>query len=179
MADPTPIKRPTKFSDVADYFEKLAENHVEINHTNTEKHFFRLELDELLTALPTTANFPALILEGYDIALSDPLSDNAMKKRNGAFVLMEHLPDPGDYQDIDEKWDFLEEIADDIIALMKEDSKDRTNPAKLPIRSIDLDSITGTLFISGNTIGIRYTYAIEGRFNSEVNTKKWKHLQNG
>ena len=41
----------SKFSDLIQYFRTLATQHVDIGHSLTDKHFYRFELDEVLTGL--------------------------------------------------------------------------------------------------------------------------------
>ena len=40
-----------KFADLVSYFENLATNHKALNHGKDEKHFFRYELEEMLTGM--------------------------------------------------------------------------------------------------------------------------------
>ncbi|NQU53584.1 MAG: hypothetical protein HQ522_13705, partial [Bacteroidetes bacterium] len=55
-----------KFSDLITYFENLARKHKSILHTDTDKHFFRMEIDEVLAGINRTdVAYPMLILEGY------------------------------------------------------------------------------------------------------------------
>ncbi len=161
----------TKFSAVIAYFEQLATDHVQIQHSPTSKHFARLELDEVVTGIQSRIKFPLLVLEGYSFSLRDPKSDNVMKQRSGAFMLLTHVKDKGDYNLIHETWDFLEEIGDDIIARMKQDKR---NPAS-PIRNFNFDSVEGSLisFDANMLYGIRYTYDIETSFPAMVDPDKW------
>ena len=73
----------SKFSDLIQYFRTLATQHVDIGHSTTDKHFYRFELDEVLTGLKKV-NYPALILEGYRYSLTDKQSDNVLKERSGS-----------------------------------------------------------------------------------------------
>ena len=43
-----------KFTDLISYFENLARRHKSIAHTDSEKHFFRMELDEVLGGINRT-----------------------------------------------------------------------------------------------------------------------------
>ena len=55
-------------SDYIAYFKNLAEKHVDIAHTSDEKHFFRMESTEILNGLTSEINWPAMVLEAYDIS---------------------------------------------------------------------------------------------------------------
>ncbi len=164
-------ERSTKFSAIVAFFKMLAEKHVSIKHSETEKHFFRLEMDEVMTSLPEIACFPLLIMESYRYNLHDFKSDNPIKKREGAFMLMEKISDPGDFDEIHAKLDQLEEIGDDIIARIKAEKRELLSP----VRDFNISTVEATIisFMGPNTIALRYTYEIDSRFNDDVNPAKW------
>ena len=108
------MQKQDKFSDLVIYFETLASEHKEIQHLPEKKHFYRFELDEVLSGI-NNINYPALILEGYSISFKDNKSDNVLKTREGAFMLIDYVNDIGDYNKIHEVWDKLESIGDDIL----------------------------------------------------------------
>lgn len=164
-------ERNTKFSAIVAFFEKLAKEHVAIQHSDTQKHFFRLELDEVFTSLPQSAKFPLFVLESYAYSLSDNKSDNFMKVRTGAFMIIEKVTDIGNFNQIHQKWDDLEEIGDDIIARIRQEKR----TANSPVRNFNVDSVEANLIMNGgnNTVAIRYTYELESRFDEVVNPDKW------
>lgn len=165
------MPKPTNFSDIVAYFRQLAIDHTEINHTDDEKHFYRFEVDEVLSGI-NGIHYPALILEGYKFGFADQKSDNPVKKRHGAFILLDHVGDPGDYEKIHAKWDWLEEIGDDIIARIKADKRVPTSP----VRDFDLESVDGQLLATemGNHYGIRFSFTIDCRYSWDVNPEKWR-----
>lgn len=165
------MQKGKKFSEIVDYFKSLAQKHIEIKHTEQEKHFFRYELDEVLAGKPAGMNYPALILEGYGFKFKDDKSDNLAKQRTGAFILAKNISDPGDHNYIHQVWEELEEIADDILSKMR---KDKRNPDS-PIRHFNLESAEGTLIANefGDLYGLRITYEIECHFSTEVDESKW------
>jgi len=163
----------SKFSDLIAYFETLATEHVSIRHSSSEKHFFRFEIDEVLAGLNRTdISFPLLILEGYSFDFTDNKSDNIIKNRSGAFVLLGKVTDPSDYSAVHEIWDDLEEIGDDIIARIRSDKQDRLVPV---VRNFHPESVKASLIMNeiGNHAGIRYTFTISSPLNIEVDTEKW------
>lgn len=165
------MQKDPKFSALVAYFEQLAREHVKIQHSNQKKHFFRFELDEVLTGKAARMNYPAFILEGYRFDFIDRMSDNPVKVRHGAFILAQHISDPGDYEYIHAVWDELEEIADDILVRMKADKR---NPAS-PIRHFDIDTVEGTIIATelGGLYGIRITYSVNCAFSFDVDKTKW------
>jgi hypothetical protein len=161
-----------KFSDLVSYFEKLASEHKEIKHTSAKKHFYRFELDEVITALCSNINYPALILEAYDFNYGDSQSDNIMKHRSGAFILIDKVPDQGDYNRIHEVWDKMEQIGDDILVRMRADKASRNEPA---VRDFNISASEGVPFSvkSLGQYGVRFTFTLKSAVNNEIDTTRW------
>ena len=162
----------SKFSDIVGYFSKIASQHLQIGHTDSERHFYRFEIEEVFTGLKKI-NFPALILEGYRYQFRDNKGDHVMKERTGAFMLIGHLNDIGYYDAMHELWDKLEEICDDIIARIKADKR---NPEATAVRDFDLNSVEVTLLANeqDKNYGIRCTFTIASPRPMEVDLTKWK-----
>lgn len=153
-----------KFLDLVSYFKALSEQHVDL------KGFYRYELEEVLTEV-NDLKVPCLILEGYKFGFKDNKSDNILKTRSGAFILLDNVADAGDYDAVHKCWDDLEAIGDDILARMKQDKRTGVSP----VRSLDFESIEGGLLASelNNYYGIRFTFDMDCAFNADVNPEKW------
>jgi len=153
------------------YFRTLAAQHVAIGHSSAEKHFYRIELEEILSGLKNVS-YPALILEGYRYSLQDKQSDNILKNRTGAFCLVDHLTDPGDFDGIDTIYDNMEAICDDILARIKADKR---NPDVGVVRNFDLESVEVALIANRNdrNYGIRCTYRVSAPLDNDVDPSKW------
>jgi hypothetical protein len=161
------------FSELIAYFEWIARNHVGIQHTDNEKHFFRFELDEVLNGINrTNVAYPMLALEAYSYNYTDNKSDNILKNRNGAFMLLDHCPDISDYENIHAIWDKLETIADDILIKIKTDKR---NPLTPVVRGFEFSSVDSGLIMNqmGNSIGIRITFTITSPVPSDVDGSRW------
>lgn len=161
------------FSELIAYFENIAKSHLDILHTETEKHFFRFELDEVLQGINRTdVAYPMLILEGYNYNYTDNNSDNILKNRSGAFILLDHCPDFSDYQKVHEIWDKLEAIADDILIRIKSDKR---NPAAKVVRGFEFSSVESNLIANeiGNAIGIRISFTMSSPVQTQVDKKRW------
>ena len=161
------------FSDLIIYFENLARRHVDIGHTNQEKHFFRMEIDEVLAGINRTdVNFPMLILEGYSFDFTDNNSDNLIKNRQGAFVLLDHISDASNYDTIHRVWDRLEQTGTEILVKIKADKRSRLVPV---VRRFEFSSVNASLIMNqmGNNIGIRFTYSIQSLTSTDIQSEKW------
>jgi len=161
----------TKFADLISYFQTIAETHLSILHTSTEKHFYRLEIDEVLSGL-SDINYPALILEAYSLSYSDNKSDNPLKTRSGAFILLDHVVDPNDFDTIHSNLDALEVIGDDIISKIRKDKRDST--IKI-VKDFKLDSVEVSTVsnIVGNDWGLRFEYELTSPVPLDYDATKW------
>lgn len=163
----------TKFSDLITYFENIARAHVDILHTDSEKHFFRMEIDEVLAGINRSdVNYPMLILEGYSFDFTDNRSDNLLKNRQGAFILLGHVADISDYNAIHETWDKMEEIGTDILIKIRADKRESSVPV---VRDFNFDNVSASLLMNeiGNGVGIRFRYTITSPTDTDINTNKW------
>ena len=163
----------TKFSDLVTYFENIARLHKSIAHTESEKHFFRFEIDEVLAGLNRTdSEYPMLILEGYHYDFTDNRSDNILKNRRGAFTLLQKITDITDHDEIHQAWDDLEQIGDDILALIK---ADKYNPLTPVVRDFQFSSVDARTILNeiGNDAGIRYSFTLTSPAPADVDASRW------
>lgn len=163
----------SKFSQLVSYFETLARLHKDIGHTDTEKHFFRMEVDEVLAGINRTdVKYPFLILEGYSYDFTDNKSDNLLKNRRGAFMLIDHVSDSSDFGAIQTVWENMEEIGDELLVRIKADKR---NPLVAAVRDFDFSSVEAMLIaneMDGN-YGIRFTYTLTSPRTNEIDPTKW------
>jgi hypothetical protein len=161
-----------KFSDLVDYFEDIARKHILIKHTNNVKHFYRFELDEVLTGMCSDIKYPALILEAYDFNYAESNSDNIRKKRFGAFMLIDKVSDMKDFNRIHQVWDEMEQIGDDILVKMKADKESRLVPV---LRDFDINNCDGVP-LDVRTLGqfgVRFTFSLTSAINNNVDETRW------
>ena len=161
-----------KYSDLVDYFELIATQHVDILHSATEKHFYRFELDEVLTGLAAGINYPALILEAYDFNYQESTSDNIRKERSGAFMLIDVVKDLKDFDRIHEVWDEMEQIGDEILVRMKADKESRLYPV---LRGFDIGKCYGIPMSVAKLgqHGMRFSFSVECGVNGDIDISKW------
>lgn len=159
------------FTEINNYFEQIAQNHRMIAHSGLHKHFYRMELEEVLTMMKNI-NYPALILEGYRFDYTDQRSDNVLKNRSGAFILAGRVSDIGDYAAIHQLLDTLEAIGDQILARIR---ADKHNPLITAVRDFDLNSVTAVLILNEHdkVYGIRYNYTLVSARPMVVDPAQW------
>lgn len=161
-----------RFSDLVSYFEYLATNHKAIGHTASLKHFYRFELEEVLTASCMSINYPALILEGYDFSYQDAQSDNIIKTRTGAFIIIDKVKDLKNFNEIHAVWDRCEKIGDDILIRMRSDKRGRGIKV---LRGFDLSDSRGSIFgvKQLGQYGIRFEFALGCVVESDIDESVW------
>lgn len=161
-----------RFNEMVAYFENLARKHVSIKHSDFEKHFYRFELDEVLTGMCSDINYPAFILEAYNFNYSDSDSDNILKKREGAFILMDLVKDLKDYDKIHEVWDEMEAIGDDFLIKMREDKE---SGIVAVMNDFDIGSCQGIPFSVSKLgqHGIRISFNMDSDVNVNSDNSKW------
>jgi hypothetical protein len=163
----------TKFTDLISYFENIARSHKDIAHSDGEKHFFRMELDEVLAGISRTdVAYPMLVLEGYRFTFTDNRSDNILKNREGAFMLIDHVADASDYDAIHTKWDELEETGTEILRRLRADKQSREVEV---VRNFNIDSVEASLISNelDNNVGIRFSFGITSSVCGETDPAKW------
>lgn len=163
----------SSFSDLVTYFETLARQHKSIGHSDSEKHFFRFEIEEVLAGINRTdSEYPMLVMEGYNFDYTDNKSDNILKNRNGAFMLIDVVNDITDYDQVHEVWNRMESIGDDILARIKADKRNVLTPV---VRDFSFASVQAIPIINetGNNAGIRYTFSLVSPAPADVDPEKW------
>lgn len=161
-----------KFNLLVGYFEKLATLHKGILHSATEKHFFRFELEEMLTGMKSEMNYPAVVLEGYDFNFVDHDSDNLHKRVNCAFMILGKVADKGDWDAVHALWDSLEDIGDELVVRILADKRERQTEC---LAYFHASSITGAPITDMNMIhyGFRYAFELSWPLNNETDPEVW------
>lgn len=162
------------YSALSQYFENLAANHVAINHTAQEKHFFRIDAEEYLVGINTKVNYPFLSLESYDSGFNAPGNDNVAISRSIAFMLVDKYRQ-GDYNEMNDIYDRMEEIALDIINKINADQKENISLVRdFNYNSVQIQSLPpnpASLYT-----GVRVTMSFDSKYNTAVDSDKWKNL---
>jgi hypothetical protein len=164
-----------KQSEYEAYFRMLSENHVDIKHTNSDKHFYRMELDEVLLGTRGGVNSISCVLESYDFNLSDSNSDNVLKKRSGAFMIVGKVSDIGNFTAIAAMRDKCEQIGDDFIKMMYRHKVSKLVPL---MRYFDLNTVEAVFVDVKATkeYGMRFSFALESKEGNEIIANKWIDL---
>lgn len=160
-----------KFKDLIQYFEDLAKNHVSIQHSQLSKHFYRFEVEEVLNGL-RDINYPAMILESYTFDYRNSDADQQIKTRRGAFILIDHISDSGDFDKIYQTFETMEEIANDMILRIREDKAQKTVDV---LNGIDMNGFDGVPIAndSDQNYGVRVSFNITSVTANVVDNGIW------
>ena len=159
------------------YFRTIATNNKAIAHTNTEKHFYRIDISEVLEALRSDINYPALLLENHSGQIIDALSDNPKDSVNFGFAVVKAVDNRTDnYTDVENALSACHDICRQIISKMWKDAKRQDTI----VQSIDLNTVTyekvGPVF--DNCYGYRVSGSIIAKADIYFNTAEWNNEQN-
>ncbi|MEA3378041.1 MAG: hypothetical protein U9Q69_00215 [Nanoarchaeota archaeon] len=162
------------FTDYTDYFENIAKNLKAISHTEAEKHFYKTELEELLIGLQNTINYPALVLEGYDISFTDHGSDNFLKDRDGAFSILKMCNDPNDASKIYAIYESCEIIVNNILNIIKYHKEKKTHAV---VKDFEFSSVEVLPIANENGgYGMRCSFRLTSNYNTTLNLNLWKSV---
>ena len=84
-------------STYIEYFEKLAKEHKEILHSSSAKHFFMMDINELLSATNSMAKYPAIVLLKLSGKAIDKKEDNRLVAIEGGFLVLDHCKNIDDF----------------------------------------------------------------------------------
>ena len=92
------------------YIESLARSHKMVRHSDTDKHFFRGELEEFYMDLRNKVKFPAVIAESWEITFQE---EN--KKRETSFIIAAAYKESKNWDNIYAAIDLCERIGDEFL----------------------------------------------------------------
>lgn len=162
-----------RFNDVKDYFKKVATELKAIGHTETEKHYCRINMDEVFGGLKTVLKSPALILEAPDNFLTDEHSDNELKGTNIGFLVVKKTA-KGDFDAEDDALTEMETIVEDIISRLRKEHREYST-AGIISKSFQENTVrwnkVGPLWDGWH--GWRVTMQVANHIDLSYNSDKW------
>ena len=143
-------------SSYIEYFRKIAAEHKEING------FYMMDINEILDGLRSTVKYPALILENLSGSYMASNLDNPLEVINGGFLIIDHLPNPDDFQGEVVIIDRMMEIGHQVIARMLHDKMKCEPLAEKAIPGFDLNTVRFEAFgpILNNDFGLSFSFIL-------------------
>lgn len=150
-------------SSYIEYFRRLAAEHKDING------FYMMDINEILEGLRSTVKYPALILENISGSYLASNLDNPLEVINGGFLIIDHLPNPDDFQGEVVIIDRMKQIGHQVIARMLHDHLKCELLTIKAIPGFDVNSVTYELMgpVFDNDFGILYSFRLEDLLDLE------------
>lgn len=153
-------------SSYIEYFRRIATEHYEING------FYMMDINEILGGLRSTVKYPALILENLSGNYMASNLDNPLEVINGGFLIIDHLPNPDDFQGEVAIIDRMKEIGRQVIARMLQDKMKCELLAEKAIPGFDLNMVTFEVIgpVLDNDFGCLFNYSFiqNSRFDCDT-----------
>lgn len=152
----TKSKAMAEISSYIEYFRRLAAEHKEING------FYLMDINEILDGLRSTVKYPALILENISGSYVASNLDNTLEVINGGFLIIDHLPNPDDFQGEVAIIDRMKQIGHQVIAKILNDHLKCELLAEKAIPGFDINSVTFEVIgpIFDNEFGYLYSFKL-------------------
>ena len=165
-----------KFSDTKAYFKALSEQNLAIAHVDgTSKKFFTMQIEEFLSStrfkLPTPEEGPALVLIKYIRSINH--KDRPMDERQIMFFVLQGIR-TGDEESVDLAEDNCEDVVDQILTRMSEDSKNGHSFFQHSFDKIN-DVRIAPAYINANMKYIGWQVSLKSplQFNCSYNSANW------
>jgi hypothetical protein len=156
-------------SSYIEYFRRIAAEHKDI------KGFYMMDINEILDGLRSTVKYPALILENLSGSYLASNLDNPLEVINGGFLIIDHLPNPDDFQGEVVIIDRMKEIGHQVIARMLHDKMKCELLAEKAIPGFDLKTVNfevvGPVF--DNYFGLLFSFEMLCSIGFELIQDKW------
>lgn len=146
------------------YIESLARSHKMVRHSDTDKHFFRGELEEFYMDLRNKVKFPAVIAESWEITFQ-----NETKERETSFIIAVAYKESKNWGYIYAAIDLCERIGDEFLRRIIADV--------LLLQDIcgDVELMSAIPMVDEQHLyaGVRYTIRMSCPFNPEPDEEEW------
>jgi hypothetical protein len=168
-----------KFSDYIAYFETAAINHKVIAHDPNNDHHTFYRLEDILNGMSLKNKHLCLVVETTATKPNDEKSDNIRKLKTGAFAILQYVT-KDDVAALDAAFDLTEEVAEDIVSKILNDTRKSKSVTKPPIPiQVDVNTINITPMgpMLDNHYGWKVEFTINSRFSNglQLDESKWNN----
>ena len=143
----------------------LAEQHRLLQHSENELHYFRGELEEFYVGLRNKVNFPAMVVEGYELNYSED-----KKQLETSFFIAQDYKEQNDYDEIDRAFDLCERIGESVAKRLMAEADD------LNCQSVVLDNAVQMQHETEKYVGMRFNFTVIYPFCDSVGGDDWNDL---
>lgn len=152
------------------YLRQLANQHKDIGKdkaNENRKHFFIGELEDFYKGLKSVVLFPALVVEGFQISLSD--DEQQTKYRESAFCVVFDYEQHSDYEQQIDCFSKSEDVGLEILRRMSEDAFE----AVCPIKITDVSGVQ-ILNETDRYAGVRFSFSLSNANVTEIDDDVWQ-----
>lgn len=157
-------------SELGNYFKSLAEKHVDIRHSQTNKHFFE-DMDDAIQSLRTKGKTPAVILGPPMFAPFDDNHDNEQELNTVVLLILDKVSNNSAANDKYAAYDKCKSIAVDFISKLDYDASNDV----LQVMAFDKEQCSIELVgpILDNYYGVELIAEFNADTDYEYNPDKW------
>ena len=117
-----------EITEYLDYMENLAAKHGDFLHTDSDRHFFRFDIEEWQDELERV-NTPAIMVEAPEGEFFDNGGDGYFETLNGAFTVVVRIKDVKNYDDVHDGFDTAKGYMEDFIRRIRRDNREEHDNA--------------------------------------------------
>lgn len=155
-----------KYSDYIAYFKTAAVNNKVLAHVeNTHHTFYEIDMEDLINGLKMKNKFMSMFVESPETRVYDEKSDNLRKIRIGAFAIMQEAK-IGDRASRENVLDDTEEVAEQIVSKMLNDTRGSRRKNYTPRFNLDIASVR--FFKVGPILTNLYGWRVEFTLNDPI-----------
>ena len=157
------------------YFEKLAKEHKDIRHSSTAKHFFMMDINELLSATNSTAKYPAIVLLKLSGKAVDKKEDNPLVAIEGGFLVLDHCKNIDDFASELLIFQNTYEIGMQMISRIMHDQRQPVPYSQKALPDFNPDSVRWEMIgpVFENHFGVIFRFPVTLIADWEYNSEKW------
>jgi hypothetical protein len=162
-------------SSYIEYFQSLAEKHKKILHASGSKHFFMMDINELLSSTNSTIKYPAIVLLKLSGKVIDKKEDNPLFSIEGGFLVLDHCKTIDDFAAELKIFQDTFSIGMEIISRIKHDQQACVELSLKAIPDFDPDQVRWEMIgpVFENHFGIMFRFPVNLIADLEYDPSKW------
>lgn len=159
------------------YFEKLAREHKMIAHSESNRSFFVMDINEVLgAAADSSLRYPALILNALSMRITGTNPDNSFESVLGGFIVIDHCDKVDDYNQVISAMARSRNIGYDILQRMHYDAKICEPLAIKVLTDFSITNVTAKMWgpVFDNDFGFHFEFPLNQLFELKYDPTNWQ-----
>ena len=157
------------------YFEKLASEHTGILHSSEQKHFFMMDINELLSAANSVAQYPAIVLLKLSGKIADKADDNPLHQVEGGFLVLDHCKSVDDFASELSIFQNTFQVGMQFIARINHDQESGGELTSLAVTGFNPDLVRWEMIgpVFENHFGVMFRFPVNLIAELGYDSEKW------